>query len=126
MYAASGAGLLTLSEGRHRAHHPPSPTPPPPRPYTHTQTHTLLFLLLLSHIPKNPPEDRCEPNKLPDGFWSAAPMHLVSVKTRRAPLPGLHQQPGDGADGNSVCVMLEAGRSPAPSDSQPKSLTCPV
>lgn len=65
-------------------------------------------------------------SSLSEAVWSAALMHLASVKTQRAPLPGLHQQPGDGADGDSVCVMFEAGLSPAPTDSQPKSLPCPA
>lgn len=64
--------------------------------------------------------------KPPGGFLRAALVHPASVKTQNTFLPDLHQQPGDGADGNSVCVMLEAGRRPAPPHARTTPLTCPV
>ncbi|CAB1413751.1 unnamed protein product [Pleuronectes platessa] len=59
-------------------------------------------------------------DRLPDAFWRAAPMHLASVNNSESPVPGLHRQTGARADGNSVCVMLEAELLPAPSSSAAK------
>lgn len=79
-----------------------------------------------SPSPIKTPSICCDPTKPPDGFWSAALVHPASVKTHNPLLPDLHQQTGDGADGNSVCVMLEAGRPPALPNTRRAPLTCPV
>lgn len=79
-----------------------------------------------SLAPIKTPSICCDATEPPDGFWRAAPVHPVSVKTQNTLSPDLHQQTGDGADGNSVCVMLPAGLLPALPDTRRTPLTCPV
>lgn len=61
--------------------------------------------------------------KPPDGFWKAALLHPARVKTQNTPFARFAS---DGADGNSVCVMLEAGSPPALPNTRRAPLTCPV
>lgn len=79
-----------------------------------------------SPSPIKTPSICCDLTKPPGGVWRAALVHPASVETQNTFLPDLHQQPGDGAEGNSVVAMFEAGRWPAPPHAHSTPLTCPV